>query len=158
MNKVLKERSDVLVQTILRMRYGDTITHSEIEEILGVSHKVHDYQAIIQRVRKLLQENECKYIENVWGIGYKLVEPDKVVGHSLKLVKSGCNRIQKGQKVLTYSPADEMSQEGRETYRKVCDRMAILNAAAQGAVVEMKLLSKPSAFELSARAHREGKQ
>ena len=50
--------------------------------------------------------------------------------------------MQKGFDILTYAPTKDMTPEGRNSYRRVNDRVITLTAAMKGASVELKTLAQ----------------
>lgn len=151
MNEVLnnKKKSEVLAREIKRLCYGDIIKHDQISEAIDEHYPSTKYMSIVTKAKKLLEKDGI-YLESIRGDGYRVVEPDKVVNHSLKHYKRGFNEMKKGYDTLTNAPVRDMSIEGRETYRRVYDRAVTLSASMKGAVVELKTLGQskhPMALE-----------
>ena len=142
-----KTVAEVLAEEFDRLPYGTLVEHTEIENIIGLSRDSGKYRSTITKARKLLMKNH-KLLENIKGQGYRVLEPDDTVDLALSHYKKGFNEIKKGQKVLDSAPINDMSAEGRATYRRVYDRAVILDAATKGAVVEIKELAnkKPHPF------------
>lgn len=143
MNEVLenKKKSEVLAEMIKTLNYGDVITHQQIANIIDEEYSSSRYTTTISKAKKLLLQ-EGIYLESIRGDGYRIVEPDNVVNHSLKHYKRGFNEMQKGYKTLTNAPVKNMTQEGKETYRRVYDRAVTLSASLKGAAVELKALGQ----------------
>lgn len=137
-----KRKSEVLAERISGMDYGDTILHSEISSIIKEPYPSPKYNSIVNRAKKILLEDCSRYIECVKGTGYRITHPDDFVGESQKYVKRGVSAIKKGESILTHAPVNDMTLDGRMAYNRVHDRVMILNAAVQGANVEVKLLGK----------------
>lgn len=151
MNEVLnnQKKSEVLAEEIKKLNYGDIISHDQISQIIEEDYPSNKYTSTIAKVKKiLLKEGIC--LENIIGDGYRVVEPDNFVDHSLKHYKRGFNEMQKGFDTLTYAPTKNMTPEGRNTYRRVHDRAVTLAAAMKGVSVELKTLGEkkhPMALE-----------
>jgi hypothetical protein len=151
MNEVLnnKKKSEVLAEKIKELKYGDFISHEQISLIINEEYPSNKYTTTIAKTRKiLLKSSVC--LENIVGDGYRIIEPDNFVQHSLKHYKRGFNEIQKGYDTLEYAPTKDMTPEGRNTYRRVHDRAITLTAAMKGASVELKILGQkrhPMAIE-----------
>ena len=151
MNEVLdnKKKSEILAEKIKELHYGDIISHEQISKIIDEEYPSNKYTTTIAKARKiLLKESVC--LENIIGDGYRVVEPDNFVDHSLKHYKRGFNEMQKGYDTLAYAPTKDMTPEGRNTYRRVHDRAITLTAAMKGASVELKTLGQkkhPMAIE-----------
>jgi hypothetical protein len=143
MNEVLnnKKKSEVLAEKIGKLHYGDIIFHNQIAEIIDEKYPSNKYTSTIAKARKILLKNGI-CLENVVGDGYRVVEPDNFVDHSLKHYKRGFNEMQKGYDTLTYAPTKDMTPEGRDTYRRVHDRAVTLAASMKGVSVELKTLGK----------------
>lgn len=137
-----KRKSEILVEIIMNLNYGDAISHSEIAKAIEESYGTAKYRSTIQKARKILLKDYGRILETVRGNGYRVVKPDDYVDHSLRQYKSGFNRIKKGTSILSHAPTKDMSFEGRETYRRVNDRAMILNASMKGAAVELKTLGE----------------
>ena len=136
-----KKKSEVLVEAIKGLNYGDIISHSQIANVIEEPYPSNKYASTISKTRRALQKDGI-YLENIIGDGYRIVEPDKVVTHSLKHYKRGFNEMQKGFDTLINAPVRDMSEEGRDTHRRVYDRAVILSASMQGAAVELKALGQ----------------
>ena len=151
MNEILenKKKSEVLVNKLKELHYGDIISHKQISELIQEEYPSNKYTTTIAKARKILLKNGV-CLENIIGDGYRIVEPDNFVEHSLKHYKRGFNEMQKGYDTLTYAPTKDMTPDGRNTYRRVHDRAITLTAAMKGASVELKTLSQkkhPMAIE-----------
>ena len=141
MNELIenKKKSEILAEKILAMNYGDVVTHKEIASIIEETVGSHKYTSTIQKTKKILLNNH-RAIESVRGQGYRLVEPDNFVDLSLSHYKRGFNEMQKGANTLKSAPVNDMTDEGRRVYRRVQDRAITLQAAMNGAKVELKTL------------------
>lgn len=143
MNEVInnKKKSEILSEEIKKLNYGDVIKHSSIAMIIEEEYPSSRYNKTIGQARKiLLKHGIC--LESISGDGYRLVEPDNFVNHSLKRYKRGFNEMQKGYDILANAPTAKMTSEGREVYRRVNDRALVLTAAMKGASVELKTLGQ----------------
>ena len=155
MNEVLnnKKKSEILAEEIKKLSYGDVITHEQIAEAIEENYPSNRYRTTITKAKKILAKDGI-YLESIIGDGYRIVEPDDVVTHSLKHYKRGFNEMQKGYDTLANAPVKNMSAEGRETYRRVYDRAVTLSASMKGAAVELKTLGQkkhPFAIENMSR-------
>ena len=150
MSEVLKnkKKSEILAERIKELYYGEVVSHKRISKGIEEDYPSNKYSTTISKARKLLmKEGIC--LENIIGDGYRIVNPDNFVDHSLKHYKRGFNEMQKGYDVLTYAPTKNMSQEGRVRYRRVHDRAVTLTAAMKGASVELKTLSSQKKHPMS---------
>lgn len=157
MNEVIqnKKPSEILAEKIADCKYGDILYHQEISDIIGESYGTAKYHSIITQTKKILQEKYSRYIESMHKTGYRVVNPDDTVNISMHHYARGAREMQKGQNVLTHAPVNEMSVEGRDTYRRVYDRAVLLNASVQGASVELKTLNKAKKHPLNIDLVRE---
>lgn len=144
MNKMIKNQkvSEVLAEKIMQLNYGDVVQHRDIERITGYSYNGKQYNSIVQSAKKIIIRQSGKMLESIRGVGYRVVMPDNYVDHSLKHYKRGFKEFEKGFSTLNHAPINEMSEEGRTTYRRVNDRATLLNASMKGAMVELKTLGK----------------
>ena len=152
MNELIENRkkSEILVERISELNYGDVITHQQIASIIEEDYPSNKYSTTIAKKKKILLKKYNKTIENIVGDGYRVVNPDDFVNQSLKHYTRGFNEMQKGYDTLEYAPTKDMSQEGLSTYRRMHDRAITLQAAMKGASVELKTLGEkkhPMALE-----------
>ena len=144
MNEIIENRkkSEILAEELSKMSYGDFIPHGQIASIIEELYGSNKYSTTIAKARKILLKKYNKAIQNIVGDGYRVVNPDDFVQQSLKHYKRGFNEMGKAHDTLTYAPVQDMTPEGRDTYRRVYDRAVKLQAAMKGASVELKTLSK----------------
>lgn len=143
MNEVLnnKKKSEVLAEKLMEMNYGDIIKHEQIAEVINVKYPSNTYTSTIAKTRRILLKNG-RCLENIVGDGYRILQPDGFVDHSLKHYKRGFNEMKKGYETLVNAPTKDITTEGRNTYRRVHDRAVTLDAAMRGASVELKTLGE----------------
>lgn len=134
-----KESIDVLVKAVEERNYGDVLSFDEIGHIIGEEHGTVKYGDILQEARKRLIE-AGHMIVNVRGIGYKVCQPDNYTCEGVRYMRHGARKIDRGAKILSHAPVNDMSQEAREAHNRVNDRMANLQAAIAGASVEIHML------------------
>lgn len=137
-----------LVDEIIGHKYGETISHFDIADLIKEKHGSQQYRSIVNAAQKKCVELG-KMVESVRGYGYRVVNPDDYTVQSVRHVTAGARRIDKGTKILRCAPVNDMTQEGRETYNRVTDRMQILQAAMTGAKVEIRMLSAERVHPLS---------
>ena len=144
MNELIenKKKSEILAEKIAAMDYGTVLLHSEIEAIIQEKHGTAKYASEISKTKKIILKQYHKVIESVIGDGYRIIEPDCFIDHSLKHYKKGFNELQKGVDTLSNAPVKNMTTEGRQAFRRVYDRSVILAASMQGARAEIKALAK----------------
>lgn len=142
MNEVLnnKKKSEILADEISKLHYGDILSHDQIASMIDVEYPSNKYRSEITKTRKILLKKGI-VLESISGDGYRLVEPDNFVDHSLKHYKRGFNEMQKGYEILENAPTKNMNKEGLDTYRRVYDRAVSLAASMKGVSVELKTLS-----------------
>jgi len=151
MNEVIqnKKKSEILAEKFAETDYGDVLLHSEISIIIQEPYPSTKYSTTIQKARKILLHKYNKSVECIIGDGYRVIYPDDFVKDALKHYKRGFNEMKKGEDKLQNAPVQNMTEEGRIIFRRVYDRVVILNAAVQGATVEIKALAKkPHPFAL----------
>lgn len=146
MNDIIKnkKKSEILAEWIGKMNYGEVVTHSVISSMIEENYPSQKYNSIMQKVKKVLLNEYGKELECIRGNGYRIVNPDDYVNHALRHYKRGFNEFNKGANTLKHAPVKDMSEEGRETFRRVNDRSTILNASMKGAIVELRELGKKS--------------
>lgn len=137
-----KRQSEVLCEAILGLDYGEQITHTTIQNLIGERMRGQRYYTVVQKARKMLLEDHKRCLETVREVGYRVTMPDDFVKMSVNEYKHGFKRIQKGANILTNAPVRDMSEEGRTEYRHVYDKTVQLEAALKGGLVEIKTLAK----------------
>lgn len=144
MNEIInnKKKSEIVAEEISNLNYGDVIKHSKIAAIIQEVYPSQRYFSELQKAKKILLKSYGVVLESIHGDGYRIVKPDDYVAHSLKHYKKGFNEFQKGSDTLSHAPIKDMTEEGRETYRRVNDRAILLHASLKGAVVELKTLGE----------------
>lgn len=145
MSKEIKnnKEAETLADFIKTLKYGATIPHETIENIISVSYieQKSKYNSIVTKAKKLLLPyGIC--LESIRGQGYQLVDPNDFTNYALKSYNHGFNAIKKGYKILDNAPVEHMSEEGRTTYRRVYDRAITLNATIKGAAIELRTLGQ----------------
>lgn len=148
-----EEKVQAVVSEFLSKDYGETVEHFKISALIEERNGSKEYQYIVQKAQKRLLD--CgKMIENVRGVGYKVVDPDDYTNQSAKCVISGARRINKGAKIIQNAPVQDMSPEGLQAYNTIADRMMILQATVAGAKVEINMLSGKRKNPLLAMSER----
>lgn len=135
-----EEKIKALVDAFIDESYGATLEHFKIAGIIEEEIGSPQYRQIVQRAKRDLLDSG-KMITSVFGVGYRVVDPDEYTDQSVKCVVSGARRIDKGNRILDNAPVKDMTQIGVQRYNVVTDRMKILKAAVTGARVEIKLLN-----------------
>lgn len=136
-----KEAIDNLVQAVNDRNYGDVMSFDEIGGIINQKYRSMAYNDILQAARKRLIVSG-HMIVNVRGVGYKVCYPDGYTGEGVRYMRQGARKIDRGAKIISHAPVNDMSPEAREAHNRVSDRMTRLQAAMAGASVEIHLLSK----------------
>ena len=135
-----KDAIDKLVTAVEGRNYGDVLTFDEIGDIIHQRYGRTMYNDILQAARKRLI-SAGHMIVNVRGIGYKVCAPDGYTGEGVRYMRQGARKIDRGAKIISHAPVNDMSPEAREAHNRVNDRMARLQAAMAGASVEIHMLS-----------------
>lgn len=144
MNEIIKNKKkcEILAEKINSLNYGDVLTHKQISALIEEDYPSGRYSSTIAKARKIMLKKYNRTIECIVGDGYRVVNPDNFVQQSLKHYKRGFNEMQKGYDTLEYAPTKDMTQEGRDTYRRIHDRAITLAAAMKGVSVELKTLGQ----------------
>lgn len=144
MNEIIKNKTkaEIFVEVVMTMSYGDVISHSEISKVIGEPYGIPKYNSIIQKAKKILLNDYGRMLESIRGNGYRVVQPDNYTDHSLRHFKRSFNEAKKGTEILNHAPTKDMSEEGREIYRRVNDRALMLKASLAGSVVELRTLGE----------------
>lgn len=145
-----KEAIDSLVQAVEDRDYGDVLTFDEIGGIINKEYGTMPYSDILQAARKRLIA-AGHMIVNVRGIGYKVCPPDGYTGEGVRYMRQGARKIDRGAKIMSHAPINDMSPEARAAHNRVNDRMISLQAAMAGASVELHMLGASKNPLLSAK-------
>lgn len=129
-----------LVQAIEERDYGDVLSFEEIGRIIGQKYGTTTYNDILQSARKRLI-TAGHMVVNVRGVGYKVCVPDGYTNEGVRYMRQGARKIDRGAKIISHAPVNDMSPEARAAHNRVNDRMTMLQAAMAGASVEIHMLS-----------------
>lgn len=140
MTKKVWEVED-LVDFMSTYEYGTVFEHNAISNMLDVPKNSTKYRTSIAKLKKLMLE-KGKMLESLRGVGYKIVNPSDYAGKAINQYKLGFNRLTKGEKILNYTPVNDLSDEDRKVYNAVTDGAVRLNASLAGGIVELNRLNK----------------
>ena len=129
-----------LVKAIEERDYGDVLPFEEIGHIIGQKYGTTTYNDILQAARRRLI-TAGHMVVNVRGIGYKVCVPDGYTNEGVRYMRQGARKIDRGAKIISHAPVNDMSPEARAAHNRVNDRMMMLQAAMAGASVEIHMLS-----------------
>lgn len=135
------DKVNKIVETFAGMDYGESLTHGQIAEIVGVKKTDSEYRYLIHQSQKHLLDHG-KMVESIRGVGYRVVNPDDYTTTATHCVTTGVRKINKGAQILAHAPVSNMTPEGIQAYNNVRDRMTILQAAVTGAKVEINMLAE----------------
>lgn len=145
-----KEAIDNLVEAVEARGYGEVLNFDEIGGIINQKYGSTTYSDILQAARKRLIA-AGHMIVNVRGIGYKVCDPDNYTGEGVRYMRQGAQKIDRGAKIISHAPVNDMSPAAREAHNRVNDRMISLQAAMAGASVEIHMLESRKNPLLSAK-------
>lgn len=146
------DKVNKIVETFACMDYGESMTHGQIAELVGVKKTDSEYRYLIHQSQKHLL-NHGKMVESIRGVGYRVVNPDDYTTTATRCVTTGVRKINKGAQILAHAPVANMTPDGIQAYNNVRDRMMILQAAATGAKVEINMLSQKREHPFTANAN-----
>lgn len=130
-----------VIDNVIELNYGDTITHLEMEAWTGEKNKTRKYYSVVQRANKKLK-TLGKMLETVSGVGYRVLLPDEYTDSAVRSYAKGFKCLGEGNETLVHAPTKHMSQEGLQAHREVSDRAHVLYAAMAGGYTEIKMLSQ----------------
>jgi len=136
-----KDAINNLVKAAQERHYGDVLSIDEISSIIDHEYGTSAYNDILQTARKRLVA-AGHMIVNVRGVGYKVCEPDSYTDEGIRKMHHGMKQVDRGSKIITHAPVNDMSAVAREAHNRVNDRMLRLQAAMAGASVEIHMLGK----------------
>lgn len=144
-NEVKQERVTRLFEALKNTEYGAEISHESMMRLTGFDQKGKDYYELVGAVNDKLTEIG-KRLRNIHGVGYKFISPDEYAEESRRQIEYAGKRLNEADKVVTYAPADKMTQEGLTKFRAFADRFSSLKAHMIGVRKELSVLvnEKPS--------------
>ena len=145
-----QEAINNLVEAVEARGYGEVLNFDEIGGIINQKYGSTTYSDILQAARKRLIA-AGHMIVNVRGIGYKVCPPDNYTGEGVRYMRQGARKIDRGAKIISHAPVNDMSPAAREAHNRVNDRMISLQAAMAGASVEIHMLESRKNPLLSAK-------
>ena len=135
-----KTAIDNLVKAVEERQYGETLYYQEIAAIIGRRYGTVSFGDVVSAARRRLII-AGRMIVNMRGQGYKVCPPDEYTGEGVRYMRMGARKIDRGAKIISHAPVNDMSTEAREIHNRVNDRMVRLQAAMAGASVEVHMLS-----------------
>lgn len=137
-----KKKYELLAEEIMKLNYGAVITHDEISAVIQEEYGSQEYRNEVGYAIKYLWKKYNRRMKSVRKVGYRVLTPDEYNNETLNLYFKGMKSIKQGTDVLDYAPTKDMTNEGREAYRRIKDKAVSFNASVQGSFVELKLLGK----------------
>jgi hypothetical protein len=137
-----KKKQEILAENLSTMDYGTVINHEQIAQLIDEAYPSTKYNSTVTAAKKILLRDYGKVIENIKKTGYRIVQPDNYTDASMSHFRRGFKAMQKGTDTLAGAPINDMTEEGRETYRRVYDRVVTLQASMNGVKAELKTLTK----------------
>lgn len=117
-----------VAEDIAGREYGDVLPHQDLAVLLGVPPKCTEYYNLVQRLNtRLLRKS--KVLENVRGIGYRIVEPDNYTDLALDHFSRAAKQVRKATRVMKFAPVDKMSENGRVRFNDTSDQAVKLRAS-----------------------------
>lgn len=148
-----KKKQEVLAENLSTMDYGTVINHDQIAQMIDEPYPSSKYSSTVTAAKKILLRDYGKVIENIKKTGYRVVQPDNYTDASMKHFRRGFKAMKRGTDTLASAPTKDMTQEGRETYRRVYDRVVTLQASMNGVKAELKTLTKKNHPFLAMKAN-----
>ena len=144
-NEVKQERVTRLFEALKNTEYGAEISHESMMRLTRFDQKCKDYYELVGAVNDKLTEIG-KRLRNIHGVGYKFISPDEYAEESRRQIEYAGKRLNEADKVVTYAPAEKMTQEGLSKFRAFADRFSSLKAHMIGVRKELSVLvnEKPS--------------
>lgn len=146
-----KDKVGKIVDAFANLDYGESMTHGQIAELVGVKKTDSEYRYLIHQSQKQLIDHG-KMVESIRGVGYRVINPDDYTATATQCVTTGVRKINRGAQILAHAPVADMTPDGLQAYNHVRDRMVILQAAVTGAKVEINMLAKKREHPLAATA------
>ena len=131
-----QQKTQQLVNHVLQLTYGDHLTHTEIQSIIGERYGTTRYSSIVAASRRKLTEYG-KMLVSVRKIGYRVAEPGEYTTVAVSHVKSAGRALNRSKRILVSAPVNDMTDPERRAHQNVSDRMALLEASFSGATAEV---------------------
>lgn len=129
----------LLAEKLIDRKYGDVIRHQEIELITGESRGTSKYNQAIQKAKKILEENG-KVIQYNGGGDYRVIYPGDYAAAYAREIRLANKRVKHGGRILAHAPVNDMTSVEKQTYDRVNDFHATMQARMSGSTVEVKKL------------------
>lgn len=107
---------EAIKQWVQTHTFGDTITHAEIEELIGVNRKQDPsrYRSVICQAKKTIFAEMGIMLLSVRGVGYCIPEPNEQVDYGVGCFRGGVRWIARAGKVIQQVPQETLPENDRK--------------------------------------------
>lgn len=133
---------EILVDYISSLDYGESLTHEDISDVIGIDYAHYKYRGEVNKAQKELIK-KGKMLKSVRYKGYRVLEPDSYYEEAERRLCHGRNDLQRAVDIIQYAPKHLMSQSVAKLFDDLENRFVSLYASLEGGLKSVKILQKP---------------
>ena len=119
-----KQRISELVEYILNLQYGDTISFEKAGYILKYNleneKELRKFRSTMARVKNILVDYGY-VLKTIANVGYYILKPKQISGYCYHTyIKRTENLLAKSDRILSHTKTSELSEERMKEYGEVC--------------------------------------
>lgn len=141
------EKSDKLYFFLKSKQYGEIVYHSELEEILGVSHNLNIYSGYLRNVKTKLVLHS-KILKAIPGVGYQVLKPNQVSSYTYRqYINRTLNMYNFSEYILQNLDTSNLSKDRKDEYKEVSSLNDSLKQLSQKTIKESKYYSRKDYYD-----------
>jgi len=150
-NTEYNQRIAELVELILDMDYGETISHNKCASILHYNieneKEKSKFQSTMSRVKNFLIDYGY-VLKSIIGVGYYILKPKQISGYCYHTyIKRTENLLNKSGRILNHVAQSELSDIRKEEYNNVCDLNLDVTNAIDTTIENSEYYDKKSYYD-----------
>ena len=150
-NTEYNQRIGELVNTILELNYGSTISFYKCADILHYNiddeKEKRKFQSTMCRVRNFLIDYGY-VLKSIAGVGYYILKPKQISGYCYHTyIRKTENLLNKSGRILNHVAQSELSEIRKEEYNNVCDLNLDVTNAIDTTIENSKYWNKKNYYD-----------
>lgn len=110
---------DVVDKILQTKKYGDSISYTELENLVGYERDEVGFVAVLTCAKELLIEYGY-VLRSVLNEGYRVLYPNEIAEEVIqKHLKSSTNKLNKAIRIMQYTERDMLNKEELEFFEQV---------------------------------------
>jgi hypothetical protein len=109
----------VLYDATVDLPYGTDVKFSDIAEWLETDERDHAHRAVRRCNRQFVQENKPRYLANVRGVGYRMLQPADYAPAAMGIQRQARRKMTSAVDLMRAAPTHDMTPSQREWAHRV---------------------------------------